>query len=219
MFFLPISILFFLLLILLFPFLFLLIPMQILAYGFSKLGLSPASGILFFGLSLIGSTINIPIREEIGYEEEELSPFFSLLFGHIRPPAQKKILAINLGGAILPTILALYLLFFRARLIPTLIATLVMVVLTKRLARPVPNIGIVMPALIPPIFSVLLAWLLASSDPAPVAYISGVLGTLIGADLLNLNRIEKMSKGVMSIGGAGVFDGIFLVGIIALILA
>jgi len=57
------------------------------------------------------------------------------------------------------------------------------------------------------------------ASPPAVAYISGVLGVFIGADLLNLKQLSKVGRGVMSIGGAGVFDGIYLVGIIAVLIA
>jgi uncharacterized membrane protein len=53
----------------------------------------------------------------------------------------------------------------------------------------------------------------------PTAYVAGTLGTLIGADILNLNKIRYMRAPVASIGGAGTFDGIFLSGIIAVLLA
>jgi uncharacterized membrane protein len=51
-----------------------------------------------------------------------------------------------------------------------------------------------------------------------VAYVSGVLGTLIGADLSNLGVIPKLGAPIASIGGAGTFDGVFLSGIIAVLL-
>ena len=53
---------------------------------------------------------------------------------------------------------------------------------------------------------------------APVAYVSGSLGTLIGADLLNINKLSSLGGGVASIGGAGAFDGVFLSGIVAVLL-
>jgi uncharacterized membrane protein len=52
-----------------------------------------------------------------------------------------------------------------------------------------------------------------------VAYISGTFGVLIGADLLNLKNLTALKAPVVSIGGAGTFDGIFLTGIIAVLLA
>jgi uncharacterized membrane protein len=67
------------------------------------------------------------------------------------------------------------------------------------------------------VVSVLLAY--APEKAAPLAYISGSLGTLIGADLLNLDRINGLGAPVASIGGAGTFDGIFITGIIAVLLA
>jgi uncharacterized membrane protein len=51
-----------------------------------------------------------------------------------------------------------------------------------------------------------------------VAYVSGTLGTLIGADLTNLHSIGKLGAPVASIGGAGTFDGVFLSGLIAVLL-
>ncbi|MDP2663865.1 MAG: DUF1614 domain-containing protein, partial [bacterium] len=50
------------------------------------------------------------------------------------------------------------------------------------------------------------------------AFVSGTLGVLIGADILNLRKIQRYG-GFLSIGGAGVFDGIFLVGVISALLA
>jgi uncharacterized membrane protein len=52
-----------------------------------------------------------------------------------------------------------------------------------------------------------------------IAYVSGVLGTLIGADLMNLNRVADLGAPVTSIGGAGTFDGVFLTGILAVLVA
>ncbi|TDA34704.1 MAG: hypothetical protein DSO02_02190, partial [Hadesarchaea archaeon] len=52
----------------------------------------------------------------------------------------------------------------------------------------------------------------------PLAYLSGTLGTLVGADLMNLNKVERLGAPVVSIGGAGTFDGIFLTGIFSVLL-
>ena len=56
-------------------------------------------------------------------------------------------------------------------------------------------------------------------DSAPLAYIAGSLGTLIGADLTNLDKVRGLGAPVASIGGAGTFDGIFLTGILAVLFA
>ncbi|MEM4643084.1 MAG: DUF1614 domain-containing protein [Candidatus Bathyarchaeia archaeon] len=78
--------------------------------------------------------------------------------------------------------------------------------------------GIATPAFIPPLTAATVAYVIPSNFPAAIAYISGVLGTLIGADLSNINKIPSLGAKVASIGGAGTFDGIFLSGVIAALL-
>jgi len=126
-------------------------------------------------------------------------------------------LAINLGGTIIPTGVSIYLLF-KAPLLPTLLATALMILICKFLARSVPGRGLAIPMIIPPVLATAFALLLGGDFAPQVAYISGVLGTLIGGDLLNLGRARKLGAGIVSIGGAGVFDGIFLVGISSVVL-
>jgi len=72
---------------------------------------------------------------------------------------------------------------------------------------------------IPASLTAILAFLLSREYAAPLAYIGGSMGTLIGADLLNLDKIGGLGAPVASIGGAGTFDGIFLTGILAVLLA
>jgi uncharacterized membrane protein len=80
-------------------------------------------------------------------------------------------------------------------------------------------VGIAVPTFIPPLVAAGVALLLNREKAAPLAFVSGTLGTLIGADLLNLGRIADLGAPVASIGGAGTFDGVFLTGIIAVLLA
>jgi uncharacterized membrane protein len=42
---------------------------------------------------------------------------------------------------------------------------------------------------------------------------------LIGADLLNLRKLQGLGAPIVSIGGAGTFDGIFVTGLMAVLLA
>jgi len=217
MFFLPFSLLFFLFLLFL-PVLFFLIPIGIINISFQKLGLSPSAGFLFFLLSLIGSGINIPLIEEEVYDyQEPFLPYPLSLFYRLPQKQRKKIIAVNFGGCVMPLLLSLYLLP-KVSLFSLAICTFLMIIVSKYLSRIVPGIGVVMPAFIPPIFSAIFALIFSRTNPSAVAYISGVLGVLIGADLLNLSKIRKTNYSLLSIGGAGVFDGIFLVGIIAVLL-
>jgi len=129
----------------------------------------------------------------------------------------RQVIAVNLGGCIIPLLLCLYLLP-RAPATPVIFATIIITAVCFKLSKVVPGAGIRIPALIPPLLAVLLAYVFSPGNKIPVAYISGVLGVLIGADILNLPNIGRY-PGVISIGGAGVFDGIFLVGIISALLA
>jgi uncharacterized membrane protein len=83
----------------------------------------------------------------------------------------------------------------------------------------VPGIGMGMPILLAPILAALVSVALDPANAAPMAFISGTMGVLIGADLLHLEDIRKMGTPVASIGGAGSFDGIFISGIVAVLLA
>jgi uncharacterized membrane protein len=213
MFFFPVGCLIFLLFILFLPILFLLVFFHIVTLGFEKLGLSPETTILVLLLMLLGSAINIPLtKRKMVYVSE---PSF---FGFFKAPKLKASgIAINFGGAVIPIILSIYFLN-KVPLEPVLTATFLMILVSKILSRPVPGRGIVISAFIPPLFAVLFAIALAPEFAAPCAFVSGVLGTLIGADILNLHKARKLGPGLLSIGGAGVFDGIFLVGIISALL-
>jgi uncharacterized membrane protein len=87
------------------------------------------------------------------------------------------------------------------------------------LARPIPGLGIALPVFVPATATVIVALLVSRQHVAQLAYVAGSLGTLIGADLLNLDKIRSLGAPVASIGGAGTFDGIFLTGVLAVLLA
>ncbi len=216
--FLPIGCLIFLFFILALPILFILGYFHIVTIGFEKLGISPEVTIFLLLAILIGSAVNIPLgRKKVFIKEQRI--FFGLF--KVRQPEVQG-LAINLGGAVIPILLSFYFLFLSWRadfdLKSVLVATILMIILAKFLARVIPGRGISLPAFIPPIFSAIFALIIAPNFAAPVAFIAGTLGVLVGADLLNLKKVQKYG-GFVSIGGAGVFDSIFLVGIISALLA
>lgn len=196
------------------PFLVFMLFFQIAAFSFAKLGLSPHGAVLLLGLSLIGGIINIPVSRRL--IKERMSPLNYLFY--YPPRVSEQVIAVNLGGAVVPVLFSFYLLH-RSPLLPTILAAVIVAIVSKALARPVPGMGISLPAFIPPLVAAAAAVLLAREYAAPVAYIAGVWGTLAGADLLNLNKFRDIGGHVLSIGGAGVFDGIFLVGIVAALLA
>jgi uncharacterized membrane protein len=199
------------------PLLIVLLLFNIVAISYGELGLSQTTAIALLIATLVGGMINIPIsRRQIEYQEPQT--LFSQFFFYTPPRVATQTIAVNLGGAVIPVGFAIYLMP-RAPWLPTLISTLAVIIVARLLSRPVPGMGIVMPAFIPPIVSAGLAFLLARSHPAPVAFISGTLGTLIGADLLNWPNFKKLGSHVISIGGAGIFDGVFLAGILAVLIS
>ena len=216
--FIPIALLIFLLFILFLPVLLVLVYLHIATLGFEKLGISSNITIFLLFLILIGSCVNIPLtKKKLVYSTR--SRFFGLFQV---PQIEIQGVAINLGGGLLPVLLSFYFLFLLweqgIELTPVLVAVFFMVILTKFLARVTPGKGIALPFFIPPIFSAIFALILTPAFAAPTAFVAGVLGTLIGADMLNLRKARRYG-GYLSIGGAGVFDGIFLVGIVSALLA
>ncbi|MDM7326030.1 MAG: DUF1614 domain-containing protein [Thermosynechococcus sp. Uc] len=222
MIYLPVTALLFVLLLLSLPFLWLAIALDTVQVAVAKLGFSPTAASVLLLLVILGSTINIPLYERIStvaivpdFEALWLSRFWGI---PLRKIEQKTIVALNVGGGLIPTILALYQ-FSRVSPLAILLVTAIVTAVSYYSAQVVPGIGIQMNALVAPLTAAMTAILIAGGTAAaPIAFAGGVLGTLIGADLLHLREIERMSAGVLSIGGAGVFDGIALCGLFALLL-
>jgi uncharacterized membrane protein len=133
--------------------------------------------------------------------------------------SRETLIAINVGGAVIPAAVSLWVLDRTGAWTASLIATVLVMGGVKLVARPVPGVGIAVPSLLPAVLAATAAIVVASGhDAAAVAYVSGTVGTLVGADLLNLHRVRELGAPVVSIGGAGTFDGIFITGIIAVVL-
>jgi uncharacterized membrane protein len=222
---LPLTLFFFLLLTFVFAGVFSLVFIGAVGRAFHRVFGSWTISLLLFLSSLLGSSVNIPIgsmkARRPRYRMGIVQVFgVSYPVPVIEKAEDRTYIAVNLGGAIIPTIAALFLLY-RIPQIRTqaLIATLVVSLLVWRVARLVQGVGIVTPALFPPLITAVTALFLGGGYVYAVAYISGTLGTLIGADILNLRKIPTLGASVISIGGAGTFDGIFLTGILAVLLA
>jgi uncharacterized membrane protein len=199
-----------------------LIQARVLHYVYTAVGLSSKAALALLLVSLLGSYFNIPIAQMP--ERELISGQIVSIFGipYTLPTVVDwpgTIVAINIGGAVIPGLLSLYLLAKNRIWISGAIATVCVGVACYLLARPVPGLGIAIPIVAPPLITAIVALLTTRTKIAAVAYVSGSLGTLIGADLLNLGRIQGLGAPVAAIGGAGTFDGIFLTGIVAVLLA
>jgi uncharacterized membrane protein len=199
-----------------------LVQLGVLRYAFMRLGVSSGTALLLLFGSLIGSYFNIPIVElpEQQVVSGEAINFFGMRY--VVPVVvewPRTVIAVNVGGAVIPGLMSLYLLAKNRLWVRGLLATAVVTVVCYLLSHPLPGLGIAEPVFVPSATAAIVAFLLARQDAAPLAYICGSLGTLIGADLLNLGNIRGLGAPVASIGGAGTFDGIFLIGILAVLLA
>jgi len=191
--------------------------------AFLRLGISPSLIFWLLVLTLVGSLVNLPIyhfesREIMG---QQVVSYFGMRFRVPRPSQpQGTVLAVNVGGALIPLALSLYLISKIEFVVGLPILLVVVTAVVNRLARPIRGMGIGVPGLAPPLVAALGAYLLCPPElRAPCAYIASTMGILIGADLLNLGQIRQLGAPVASIGGAGTFDAIFLSGIIAVLLS
>ena len=202
-----------------------LIFVGVIGVAFEEVGFSVFTTAFILIATLAGSSVNIPvvkIKSTIPIVKEEFVSFMGMVYRipQVEYGETMTILAVNLGGALIPSIVSFYLLWKSpSAALYALAGVAVVAVVTHAFARPVKGVGIITPAFIPPITAIILAYLLPSGAPKVVAYVSGVLGTLIGADLSNLGAIPGLGAPVASIGGAGTFDGVFLSGIVAVLFA
>ena len=197
-----------------------------ISIAFEDVGFTPVIIVLILVGTLIGSFINVPLlklRTTIPVVHEDYVSWFGMTYRipHVEYGEAITVVAVNVGGALIPTAVSIYLLSKSApsTIILSLIGVVAVALVTHTVARPVKGVGIATPAFIPPIAAAVAALILSPAQPRTIAYVAGVLGTLIGADLLNLRKIPKLGAPVASIGGAGTFDGVFLTGIIAVLLA
>lgn len=201
-------------------------------FAFRNLGLDQSAAFLLLTLAIFGSAVNIPlfkIRSEgiLTYER------VGLLWGSwelpiYRPPQTTEVF-INIGGALVPVLLSGTLLVLNpSLLVPVLVTIVPMTLITHKIAKIIPGLGITIP-----MFLILFIGLgvsisvealyflmgapLSVIELAIVAYTSVTIGTLVGADLLNLPKVDKMQSSKVSIGGAGIFDGVFLAGLLVLV--
>ena len=203
-----------------------LVFVGVVSVAFSNVGFTPFAVILILIGSFLGSSINIPLfrlKTTVPMVKEEHVSWFGVTYRipKVEYGQTTTLVAVNVGGALIPTAVSIYLL---SRATPTiffysLIGICAVALITHTVAKPVKGVGVVAPAFIPPIVAAFAAIIVSPSAPITVAYVAGVLGTLIGADLSNFGVIKKLGAHRVSIGGAGTFDGVFLSGIIAVLLA
>jgi uncharacterized membrane protein len=198
-----------------------LVELKLLGYAYQRIGISPRYVFAILFLSIAGSAVNIPVA---------LLPPEPMAAGgwvnsngvrYVVPGVHEwpgTVLAVNVGGALTPAILSVYLLLRNKLYLRSAVAIAVVAIVTHLLASPVRGVGIAIPIFVPPAAAALTGLIFGWRQAAPLAYIAGTMGTLIGADLLNLDKLQGLGAPVASIGGAGTFDGVFVTGILAVLL-
>ena len=207
-----------------------LILFDVMTAALERLHLSPTAAVLLVLGMFLGSLINLPVHRftrDAPQPEVTLGPFGHVILGpQVRQLRHETVIAVNVGGCVIPVLIALWQVQYLTQQGDALwrlaIVAAVNILVCERIARPVRGVGIMMPGLISPLVAVTLTWLVCPGEMperVPIAYTAGILGPLIGADLLHLRDVTRVPVGMLSIGGAGTFDGIVLSGILAALLA
>jgi uncharacterized membrane protein len=198
------------------------VTVRVLRFTSASMGIGAGPMFAILLAALLGSYVNIPIGylpERHIREATEVSIFgmrYVIPLVHQWPAT---VIAINLGGAVIPILLSVFLIARNSMYVLSIIGIAAVAAVCHAVARPVPGLGIAEPVFVPPIATAVVALMLSRRLAGPLAYVSGSLGTLIGADLLNLGKIQGLGAPVASIGGAGTFDGIFVTGLLAVLYA
>ena len=195
---------------------------RVLSFASASMGLAPSTMMAVLLASLLGSYINIPIAylPEKHMVAREVVTYFGIPYVvPVMHAAPATVLAINVGGAVIPICMSLYLMVRNRLFSLSLWGVAVVALACHLLATPVPGLGIAEPIFVPCVVTTITALALSRRHAGALAYICGSLGTLIGADLTNLGKVQGLGAPVASIGGAGTFDGIFVIGLLSVVYA
>ncbi len=199
------------------------VQLGVLQLAFHKLGLSADSAALLLMVTLFGSLLNLPlftVRTDPAEQERRLRDIPPALLARIKVIPGRTVIAVNVGGCVVPLAFSLYLFnLSRPDVLHAVTAVATVAMVSYGISFSIPRVGIAMPVLVAPLTAAVAALMLDPEQAPALAYIGGTLGVLIGADLLRLKDIGRLGEPMASIGGAGSFDGIFVTGIVAVLLA
>ncbi|MEM1626728.1 MAG: DUF1614 domain-containing protein [Sulfolobaceae archaeon] len=177
-------------------------------------------------LSLLTSPINIIIkkipRKDI-LEQVDVIYFFGIpfYFPRIKIVDDFTIIAINIGGAIVPLLVSFLLLstFKEFNLLKILVIIILSTIFSNKTSKVIAGLGVIANPYLSPILNGTLSFILFQQQLSliPIStYIATVIGAIVGADLLNLKKIIETRPQLISIGGLGTFDGIYVSGLIGM---
>ncbi|MDD4359664.1 MAG: DUF1614 domain-containing protein [Syntrophaceticus sp.] len=164
-----------------------------------KLRLSDKAALGVIGALIIGSFINIPL-----------------------PSGPRVEASINIGGAVVPLILAGYLIYTtsnkeRLRSVVGTIGTAAAIYLTGLLLPAQPEAMVLDPLYIYPLVGGIIAYVIGRSRRG--AFIAATMGILLFDVLTYFSFMIQGSPGAVLIGGGGAFDAIVIAGLLAVLLA
>jgi uncharacterized membrane protein len=202
--------------------LFALIEVGAIEAAYERLGMSHRTASAILLAMIAGSYINIPLATVPAHKivHDQIVHYWGM--NYVVPSVvytNRTEIAINAGGALIPVLICAYLLMRWRMWLKSAIAVAMVTPIVYSLSSVVPGVGIAVPTLIPGVLAAVIAWLLDRRRAPVIAYVAGTLGCLLGADILNLPIIYELRAPVASIGGAGTFDGVFVSGLIAVLLA
>ncbi|MDD4137111.1 MAG: DUF1614 domain-containing protein [Methanoregula sp.] len=221
-------------LILLIALVILIVPLLFLGLvgaAFTRLGFSWIAALAVVLLMLFGSFVNIPLyrikRDMIRVDNEAL-PFAGAGNPFGSAPVWETVISLNLGGALIPAAISVYLLY-RATVIegvallqPVAAGIIIVAIIAWLATRSVPGYGLRAPLFIPGLAALLCGLLLTGGmglSAGVTAFVAGTAGTLLGAGVAQLPRIRDIEIPEVSIGGTGMFGAIFLACILSALIA
>ena len=203
-----------------------LVQLRILQFVYEQLGVSSGAAVLLLLASLLGGYVNIPLATLGAEPVLDAREIYYYGVPYVVPRlsgAPPVLLAVNVGGAIIPAALSFYLLSHNALWGRGALAMAGVAAVAYAYAEPVRGLGVALPIFVAPLAATVIAALISWRDGwrsfAPLAYAGGSMGVLVGADLLNFPWLRGIGAPVLSIGGAGTFDGIFMTGVLSVLLA
>jgi uncharacterized membrane protein len=220
--------------VLLIALLILIVPLLILGVigaAFTRLGFSWISALAIVLLMLFGSFVNIPVYK-IRRDMIQITPPNSSFFGEYSQSNPSTVwdttIAINLGGAVIPVAVSLYMLYQAilitgTSLLFSVCAGIILVAaITYVSTRYASGSGIQVSLLIPGLTALLAGLMLSGGTglaAAVTAFVSGIAGTLLGGNIAQLFRIKDLDVPSVSIGGAGTFGAVFICCILPALIA
>jgi uncharacterized membrane protein len=213
----------------------LIVPLLVLGLvgvAFSRLGFSWVEATAVIFLMILGSFVNIPLwtfrRTAVKTETNTPAVFDAFTGEPVSDERLTTILSLNLGGAVIPFAVSIYLLYQihplvgELLLLQVFIAVMIVALIISVSTKVIPAYGIHTPLLVPAVSAIVSGILLTGGtglSAAIVAFVGGTMGTIIGAIIVTIPTIKKTGIHSVSIGGAGMFGAVFLCGLLAALIA